>query len=176
MANVFLDSGGVIDADNGVTISAQYYNNLLHNDVHYAIRKKIPGNPSKIILLHDNACPQTVNLTKATLASIGWETTKHSPYGPDLDSSGFHFFGPMKAHIGRQKFQIQTRCPERATLCCWQCYLARRMGNVCWGKGRLSRSGVRVWRSWHVFCFVKNLTKIQVSLESPLYIRSYYNP
>jgi hypothetical protein len=125
MANVFLDSEGVIHPDflpHGVTISAQYYNNLLHNDVHCAIRKKIPGKPSKkIILLHDNACPETENSAKATLASMGWETMNHPPYSPDLAPSGFRLFGPMKAHLGQQKFQIEARCPELATLCCWHC-------------------------------------------------------
>jgi hypothetical protein len=73
---VFLVSEGVIRADflpRGVRISAQYYNSLLQNDVHYAIRKKTPEVPSKkIFLLHDNACPQTANLAKATLVSMGW--------------------------------------------------------------------------------------------------------
>jgi transposase len=123
MASVLLDSEGVIHADflpHGITISAQYYNNLLHNDVHYAIRKKIPEKPSKkTILLHENACPQTANLAKATLASVGWETVNHPPYSPDLAPSLFHLFRAMKAHIGRQKFQIQTRCSGLATLCCW---------------------------------------------------------
>jgi hypothetical protein len=43
MASVFWDSGGVIHVDflpHGVTINAQYYINLLHNDVQQAILKK----------------------------------------------------------------------------------------------------------------------------------------
>jgi hypothetical protein len=46
MASVFWDSEGVIYGDflpHFITINAQYYSNLLHNDVHHAIQKKRPG-------------------------------------------------------------------------------------------------------------------------------------
>jgi hypothetical protein len=46
MASVFWNSKGVIHVDflpHGVTINAQYYSNLLHNDVHQAIYNKLLG-------------------------------------------------------------------------------------------------------------------------------------
>jgi hypothetical protein len=56
-------------------------------------------------LLHDNARPYTENLTKATLATKGWEIMNHTPYSPDLGLSDFHSSGPIKAHRGGQKYQ-----------------------------------------------------------------------
>jgi hypothetical protein len=72
---------------------------LLQNDVHYAVGKKIPGKPSKIILLHDNTRAQTANLAKTTLASMGLENMNHLPYSPDLAPAGFHFFGPRTIEV-----------------------------------------------------------------------------
>jgi hypothetical protein len=56
MASVFRDSERVICVDflpHCPKISAQYYINLFHNDVHQVIQKKRPGKLSKIIQLHD---------------------------------------------------------------------------------------------------------------------------
>jgi hypothetical protein len=71
--------------------------------VHQVIWKKRPGNLSKkVILLHDNACPQTANLTKGT---VGKEIMNHPPFNPDLAPSDIHLFEPIKVQLGGQKFQ-----------------------------------------------------------------------
>jgi hypothetical protein len=52
MASVFWDSERVIHVGflpHGIKINAQYYYNLLCNDVHQAIRKRRPGKLSKKI-------------------------------------------------------------------------------------------------------------------------------
>jgi histone-lysine N-methyltransferase SETMAR len=103
MTSVFWDSEEVIHVyflPHGIAINAQYYSNLLHNDVHQELWKKRPGKLSKIIiLLHDNAHPHTENL-KVTLATIvGWEIMDHPPYSHDLTPRNIHLFGP------KQKFQ-----------------------------------------------------------------------
>jgi histone-lysine N-methyltransferase SETMAR len=110
MASVLWDSGliNVYFLSHDVTVSS-----LLCNDVHQVIQRKIPGKLSKIILLQDNTRPHTKKLTKVTLATIGWEIMKHPPCSSDLAPSDFHLFGPMKVHLGGQKFE--TRCPELAT-------------------------------------------------------------
>jgi hypothetical protein len=59
----------------------------------------------KIILLHDNARPHTADMTKVTLATMGWEIITDLPYSPDLALSDFSLFGPMKVHLGGPKFQ-----------------------------------------------------------------------
>jgi hypothetical protein len=84
-ANVVWDSEGVIHVDFlcGATINAQYYSNLLYSDVHQAIRKQIHGKLSKkIIPLHEHVRPHAENLTKATLAAMGWSIMNHPTYSP----------------------------------------------------------------------------------------------
>jgi hypothetical protein len=73
MASVFWDSEGVIYVNflpPHATVNAQYYSNLLLNDVHIAVHKKRRRKLSTgTILLRENARPHTANLT--TLASLG---------------------------------------------------------------------------------------------------------
>jgi histone-lysine N-methyltransferase SETMAR len=42
---------------------------------------------------------------KATSATIGWQIMNHPPNSPNLALSAIHLFGPMKMHLGGQKFQ-----------------------------------------------------------------------
>jgi hypothetical protein len=72
--------------------------------VHYTVQKKRLGEISKIIPLHDDAHAHTDNLTKATLATIGWEIMDCSPYCPDLPSD-IHLFVPVKVNLQGQKSQ-----------------------------------------------------------------------
>jgi histone-lysine N-methyltransferase SETMAR len=89
---------------------------LLPNDVYQVIQKKRPGKLSKIVLLHDITHPQTANVMKVTLVAVGWEIMNHPSYSPDLSPSDFYLFGPMKMHLGVQKFRTdeQTGGPELA--------------------------------------------------------------
>jgi histone-lysine N-methyltransferase SETMAR len=108
MTSVFWDSEKMIHVDlfpHDLTINAQFYSNLLRNDMHKAIRKKRHGKMSKIILLRDNSCPHMANLTKLTLATMGWEIMTHPPQSRDLVPSDCHLVGPMKIHLGGQNFQ-----------------------------------------------------------------------
>jgi hypothetical protein len=45
------------------------------------------------------------DLTKVTLAAVGWEIMNHLSYSSGLVPSDIHLFGPMKVHPGGQKFQ-----------------------------------------------------------------------
>jgi histone-lysine N-methyltransferase SETMAR len=79
---------------------------LFRNDVQQEIQKKRPEKLSKLITqLHDIARPHTANLMKATRATMGWEIKYHPPYSLDLAPSDFNLFGPVKVHLGGQKFQ-----------------------------------------------------------------------
>jgi hypothetical protein len=87
-------------------VNAQYHSNLLLNDVQAAISKKRPGKlPKGIILLHKNTRLHKENLITATLATLGWEIFNHFPYSLDSAPSDYHLFGPMKDHLGGQKFK-----------------------------------------------------------------------
>jgi hypothetical protein len=68
---VFWNSKGVIHVDflpHGVTVNAQYYSNLLHNDVHQVIQKNGLGKCQRSS--YDNTGPRMENFTKATLATM----------------------------------------------------------------------------------------------------------
>jgi hypothetical protein len=106
MASVFCDSG-VIHVDfppHGITITAQYYSNLLNNYLHQGIQKKRRGKLSEIIQLHDSAHSHTANLTNMTFATVGWKFMNHPLCRVGLTTSDFNFVKPMKVHLG-QKFQ-----------------------------------------------------------------------
>jgi hypothetical protein len=42
---------------------------------------------------------------KTTLATMRREMKNHPPYSPDVALSDLNLFGPMKVHLGGQKFQ-----------------------------------------------------------------------
>lgn len=108
MASVFWDHKGIVYVHflkRGETINAEYYSSLLFNKVRKAIHKKRTGMSSKgVILQHDNARPHTAAKTMAVIDQLHWEVLPHPPYSPDLAPSDFHLFGPLKEHLGGQKF------------------------------------------------------------------------
>jgi histone-lysine N-methyltransferase SETMAR len=62
-----------------------------------AIRRKLPGQPARGVLLHlDNARPHTARVTQERIQELQWELLEHPPYSPDLAPSDFHLFGPLK--------------------------------------------------------------------------------
>jgi hypothetical protein len=83
-----------------VDFHPQCYSNLLRSIASTEqFRKKRHGKLSQIVvILHDGACPHMADLMKAILT-----TGYHSYYSPDLVSSDFHLFVPMKVHPGGQK-------------------------------------------------------------------------
>jgi hypothetical protein len=57
-------------------------------------------------ILHNNMHLHMKNF-KMTLETFGLEIMNHPPYCPDLASSGFHLFGPLKEYVGGQKSNRQ---------------------------------------------------------------------
>jgi len=43
-----------------------------------------------------------------SMGKLELEMLLHPPYSPDLASSDYHLFGPMKKMLGRQKFAFDT--------------------------------------------------------------------
>ena len=69
------------------------------------IRRVRPNLPiDNVLLLHDNACPNTNIRTKEKIASFGRITLPYPPYLPDLAPSGYHFFGPMKEGLSGKHY------------------------------------------------------------------------
>jgi hypothetical protein len=70
-----------------------------------AIRRKRPGQLARGVLLHHgSARPHTARATQEGIQELQWELLEHPPYSPDLTSSDFHLFGPLKSHVGGKRF------------------------------------------------------------------------
>ncbi|GFO28768.1 histone-lysine N-methyltransferase SETMAR [Plakobranchus ocellatus] len=73
-----------------------------------AICRKRPGLLRRgVVLQHDNATPHSANLTQQWLQRDGWEILPHPAHSPDLAPSDFHFFGPLKRHLGGVAFETE---------------------------------------------------------------------
>jgi hypothetical protein len=42
--------------------------------------------------------------TRVVMQEQQWEVLEHPPYSPDLASSDFHLFGPLKCHLSAEHF------------------------------------------------------------------------
>ena len=109
MACVFWDTQGVVLVDfvpPGHTVNADYYCTLLSDHPRPAVRRKRPGLlKTGVILQHDNAPPHRARQTTETVEEMGWELLLHPPYSPDLHTSDFHLFGPLKESLKGVKFE-----------------------------------------------------------------------
>ena len=107
MITFFFDCRGpllVIFLEHGATINAKHYVDTLLK-LWCAINSKRPGMLSdRIMLLHDNIHPHTVNLVRDKLQRFGWETLQHPPYSPDLSPCDFRIFGDLKKDICGHRF------------------------------------------------------------------------
>ena len=54
--------------------------------------------------LNDNARPHVANKTVNKLRKFHWEFLEHPPYSPDLASSDFHLFSPLKKFLAGRRF------------------------------------------------------------------------
>lgn len=109
MVSVFWDCEGIVHIDfleKGVTINADYYCNLISEDVRRALQNKRRGKLSSgIILHHDNATPHTALKTRSLLTHLKWDVLCHPPYSPDLAPSDYHLFSNMKKPLRGVHFQ-----------------------------------------------------------------------
>ncbi|GBN02036.1 Mariner Mos1 transposase [Araneus ventricosus] len=88
----------------GEAVNAQSYCDVLFK-LQTAIRSKRPGLLCRRVLFHhDNVRPHIAHLTQDTIANFGWSVLQHPPYSPDLATSDFHLFGPLKQHLGGKHF------------------------------------------------------------------------
>jgi len=108
MLTLFWDEQGVIlehYMPRGNTVTSAMYADL-KNHLHPAIKSKQCGLLSTGVLLqHDNARPYIACSTVATIQDLSFERLPHMPYSPDLTSSDFHIFGPLKEAMGGKSFR-----------------------------------------------------------------------
>jgi hypothetical protein len=57
-----------------------------------------------ILLLHDNAHPHTSLCTHEAITKMGWTVLPHLAHTPDLASSSYHLFGPVKDALHGRHF------------------------------------------------------------------------
>jgi hypothetical protein len=68
--------------------------------LHKTERKVVKG----FVLLHDNARPHTAAHTINILQQLNRGVLEHPAHSPDLASSGFHLFGPLKNALRCRRF------------------------------------------------------------------------
>jgi len=108
VATIFWDSKGVLYVDfltERRTVNAEYYSALLEGPVKAAIRNKRKRAQTSVSFLQDNARPHVAARTMDTIQKLKWNVLPHPPYSPDLAPSDYHFFGPLKMHLGGKSFR-----------------------------------------------------------------------
>lgn len=107
MATVFWDSKGIllIDyKDKGVSITGDYYANILHN-LRCAIKEKRRGMLTKgVLLLHDNAPVHKARIVMAAIRKCQFEELHHPAYSPDLAPSDYFLFPNLKKDLRGKKY------------------------------------------------------------------------
>ena len=66
-------------------------------------------NADDMKFLHDNARPHVATSVRKKISKLGWEVLQHPPYSPDLATSDFHLFGPMKKFLAGHHFETDTQ-------------------------------------------------------------------
>ncbi|GFN87767.1 ribonuclease hi [Plakobranchus ocellatus] len=106
----YRDAKGVILLDilpQGQCINAARYCSTLDR-LKEAIRRKRPELLRRgVVLQHDNATPNSANLTQQWLQRYGWKILPHPAHSPDLAPSDFHLIGPLKRHLGGMAFETE---------------------------------------------------------------------
>ena len=86
---------------------------MLRNELRPAIRSKRRGSLTQgVLLLHDNARPHTAHFTINTIRQLNWEVLEHPAYRPDLASSDFYLFGPLKNAVRGGRFAADDEVKE----------------------------------------------------------------
>jgi len=82
-------------------VTSATYADLLKTHPRPAIKSKRCGIlRTGVLLQHDNSRPHTARSTVATIQDLSFECLPHPPYSPDLASSDFHVFEPIKETMG----------------------------------------------------------------------------
>ena len=107
MCTVFWDRQGVLLVEflpQGTTINSAVYCETLKK-LRRAIQNKRRGMLSAtVLLLDDNARPQSAAHTQDLITSFKWEQMDHPPYSPDLAPSVYHLFLHLKKFLGGKRF------------------------------------------------------------------------
>jgi hypothetical protein len=92
-------SGSILEhyREQGTTVTAALYTEILISKLKPALRNKHSGLLSRgILLLHDNTLPHFMASTIEAIRQLKFELPPHPPHSPDLGPSDYHVFGPLK--------------------------------------------------------------------------------
>jgi hypothetical protein len=89
--------------ERNLTISAERYCQQLRR-LAEAIQQKRQGRQHGVILQHDNAKPQTANMTKVAIQQLDWEILPHPPYSLDLAPLDYHLFCSLFNNLYKVSF------------------------------------------------------------------------
>jgi hypothetical protein len=90
--------------DWGDTVNAKHDCYAL-DQLQHATCHKLAGLLQKgVIMLHDNARPNTAICTRELLQGYEWDVLDHPPHSPNLTPSDFHLSRPLKEHLSGARF------------------------------------------------------------------------
>ena len=105
--------GGISACCAGVRFTSARYSDLLANNLKPAVHTERRGLLSKkVLLLHDNARPQTASQTVETINHLGFEVLEHPAYSLDLAPSDYHLFGLLKNALRGRQFSTDKEVRE----------------------------------------------------------------
>jgi len=79
-----------------MTITGEYYRDILKNRLLPAVAEKRPELVGNFILHQDSTPPHKAQIVTEFLVEQGIETLQHPPYSPDLAPSDFWLFDTLK--------------------------------------------------------------------------------
>ena len=122
MASVFWDAEGILFIDyleKGITITGEYYSNLLTKLDKKKICEKRPSLQKKKIIFHQDSAPaHKIVLAMGKVRDLHYELLEHPPYSPDLAPSDFYLFPQPKLFLVGQSFSSNRGdCSCRGIFC-----------------------------------------------------------
>ena len=103
--SVWWDYEGIIYRElvpHGTTMTATFYCSQIDH-LQEALQEKRPEK-DKILLLHDNASPHTVKVTRKKLQQLGQSVLPHPAYLPDLSPSDYYLFRHLSTFLKEKRY------------------------------------------------------------------------
>ena len=115
LAVFWVSPGPVLEyyQEKSTTINSARYSETLTDRLKPAIQSKCRGLLLKdVVLLHDNARTHNAAHTAESLRKLKFEVMPHPPYSPDLATSDYHLFGPLKEALRSHRFTLDQEVKE----------------------------------------------------------------
>ena len=121
ICTIFWDRKGVLLVDflpKGSKINPGAHSDTQKKKLSRAIHNKWRGTLSRgVVMIHENARPNTAAATQNHITTFGWEQFDHPLYSPDLAPSDFHLFLHLKSFLAARRFHNDNEVKEAVTTC-----------------------------------------------------------